>query len=154
MVEPRRLYERIARNLAKAIEDGVYEVGQRLPSERELAQSFEVSRPTVREAITRMTSDAAYAAPARAFSHAFLPKEKQGTKEVGALIELVYRIGWQHLFPVTANPWSPLPFYRDAIYGLPLDILALYAFAIAVVVLICKQLWAFVVTLWNGDKWQ
>ena len=34
MTEPRRLYERIARKLAKAIEDGVYEVGQRLPPER------------------------------------------------------------------------------------------------------------------------
>ena len=57
MAEPRRLYERIARQLAKAIEDGVYEVGQRLPSERELAQSFEVSRPTVREAIIALELD-------------------------------------------------------------------------------------------------
>lgn len=57
MVEPRRLYERIARKLAKSIEDGVYEVGQRLPSERELAQSFQVSRPTVREAIIAIELD-------------------------------------------------------------------------------------------------
>jgi DNA-binding FadR family transcriptional regulator len=57
MVEPRRLYEHIARNLAKAIADGEYEVGQRLPSERELAQSFEVSRPTVREAIIALELD-------------------------------------------------------------------------------------------------
>lgn len=57
MIEPRRLYERIARKLAKSIEDGVYEVGQRLPSERELAQSFKVSRPTVREAIIAIELD-------------------------------------------------------------------------------------------------
>lgn len=57
MSEPRRLYERIARKLAKSIEDGVYEVGQRLPSERELAQSFQVSRPTVREAIIAIELD-------------------------------------------------------------------------------------------------
>ncbi|MES1263242.1 MAG: GntR family transcriptional regulator, partial [Peristeroidobacter soli] len=57
MAEPRRLYERIARKLAKAIEDGVYEVGNRLPSERELAQAFEVSRPTVREAIIAIELD-------------------------------------------------------------------------------------------------
>jgi DNA-binding FadR family transcriptional regulator len=57
MAEPRRLYERIARQLAKAIADGVYDVGQRLPSERELAQSFEVSRPTVREAIIAIELD-------------------------------------------------------------------------------------------------
>lgn len=57
MVEPRRLYEHIALKLAKAIADGEYEVGQRLPSERELAQSFEVSRPTIREAIIALELD-------------------------------------------------------------------------------------------------
>ena len=57
MVEPRRLYEHIAQKLAKAIESGEYEVGQRLPSERELAQTFEVSRPTVREAIIALELD-------------------------------------------------------------------------------------------------
>lgn len=57
MVEPRRLYERIARKLAKSIAEGEYEVGQRLPSERELAQTFEVSRPTVREAIIALELD-------------------------------------------------------------------------------------------------
>ncbi len=57
MVEPRRLYERIARRLAKSIEDGEYGVGKRLPSERELAQTFQVSRPTVREAIIAIELD-------------------------------------------------------------------------------------------------
>src|SRR3982750_619857 len=57
MSEPRRLYEQIAQQLAQAIADGKYEVGQRLPSERELAQTFEVSRPTVREAIIALELD-------------------------------------------------------------------------------------------------
>jgi DNA-binding FadR family transcriptional regulator len=57
MVEPRRLYEHIALKLAKAIADGEYEVGQRLPSERELAQAFAVSRPTIREAIIALELD-------------------------------------------------------------------------------------------------
>lgn len=57
MVEARRLYEQIARKLAKAIADGKYGIGQRLPSERELAQTFEVSRPTVREAIIALELD-------------------------------------------------------------------------------------------------
>jgi len=57
MVEARRLYEQIARKLAKSIADGKYEIGQRLPSERELAQTFEVSRPTVREAIIALELD-------------------------------------------------------------------------------------------------
>jgi DNA-binding FadR family transcriptional regulator len=57
MAEPRRLYEQIARKLATAIAAGDYELGQRLPSERELAQSFGVSRPTVREAIIALELD-------------------------------------------------------------------------------------------------
>jgi DNA-binding FadR family transcriptional regulator len=57
MAEARRLYEQIAQKLAKAIAAGDYEIGQRLPSERELAQSFGVSRPTVREAIIALELD-------------------------------------------------------------------------------------------------
>jgi len=57
MAEPRRLYEQIARKLSKAIADGEYALGQRLPSERELAQNFKVSRPTVREAIIALELD-------------------------------------------------------------------------------------------------
>jgi DNA-binding FadR family transcriptional regulator len=57
MPEPRRLYEQISQKLAKAIADGRYDIGQRLPSERELAQSFGVSRPTVREAIIALELD-------------------------------------------------------------------------------------------------
>ena len=57
MPEARRLYEQISQKLAKAIGDGKYEVGQRLPSERELAQTFGVSRPTVREAIIALELD-------------------------------------------------------------------------------------------------
>ena len=57
MPEARRLYEQISQKLAKAIADGKYEIGQRLPSERELAQTFGVSRPTVREAIIALELD-------------------------------------------------------------------------------------------------
>jgi DNA-binding FadR family transcriptional regulator len=57
MAEPRRLYEQIAQQLASAISSGEYGVGQRLPSERELAQKFSVSRPTVREAIIALELD-------------------------------------------------------------------------------------------------
>ena len=57
MVEARRLYEQIAKKLAHSIATGEYELGQRLPSERELAQAFDVSRPTVREAIIALELD-------------------------------------------------------------------------------------------------
>lgn len=52
-----RLYERVARDLAAAIADESYPVGGRLPSERELAQKYGVSRPTVREAILALELD-------------------------------------------------------------------------------------------------
>jgi DNA-binding FadR family transcriptional regulator len=57
MAEPRRLYEKIAHQLATAIADGTHTVGDRLPSERVLAQKFGVSRPTVREAIIALELD-------------------------------------------------------------------------------------------------
>jgi DNA-binding FadR family transcriptional regulator len=57
MTDNRRLYEQIAQQLAGDIASGKYEVGQRLPSERELAQVFAVSRPTVREAIIALELD-------------------------------------------------------------------------------------------------
>jgi GntR family transcriptional regulator, hexuronate regulon transcriptional repressor len=46
-----RLYKRVADDLRAAILSGRYPAGRRLPAERELAEMFNVSRPTVREAI-------------------------------------------------------------------------------------------------------
>jgi DNA-binding FadR family transcriptional regulator len=46
-----RLYENIAHALEQAIEVGRYKPGERLPSERELVETFGVSRVSVREAI-------------------------------------------------------------------------------------------------------
>ena len=46
-----KLYQQIADAIALAIRDGVYARGKRLPSERDLAEEFKVSRPTVREAM-------------------------------------------------------------------------------------------------------
>jgi DNA-binding FadR family transcriptional regulator len=57
MPELRRLYEQIAHKIAADIAGGKYGVGQRLPSERELAQVFGVSRPTIREAIIALELD-------------------------------------------------------------------------------------------------
>jgi len=46
-----KLYQQIARAIAAAIADGRYAPGDRLPSERELADEFSVSRPTIRDAM-------------------------------------------------------------------------------------------------------
>ena len=47
----RRLFWHIVEQLEAAMDRGVYTPGNRLPPERELAETFNVSRPTVREAI-------------------------------------------------------------------------------------------------------
>lgn len=46
-----RLYQDLARRLMAEIASGHYAVGDRLPAERELSASYNVSRPTVREAM-------------------------------------------------------------------------------------------------------
>jgi GntR family transcriptional regulator, hexuronate regulon transcriptional repressor len=48
---PGRLYQQLARTLIAAIDAGTFKVGDRLPAERELAIEYDMSRPTVREAI-------------------------------------------------------------------------------------------------------
>ena len=51
MANARRLYRDILDKMLSLIDSGEYPVGGRLPPERELAERFKVSRPTVREAI-------------------------------------------------------------------------------------------------------
>jgi GntR family transcriptional repressor for pyruvate dehydrogenase complex len=46
-----KLYRRLADAIAAEIEAGKYKVGERLPTERELAEQHGVSRPTLREAL-------------------------------------------------------------------------------------------------------
>ena len=46
-----RLYQDLARQLLEELSAGRYQIGARLPAERELALKYSVSRPTVREAI-------------------------------------------------------------------------------------------------------
>jgi DNA-binding FadR family transcriptional regulator len=49
-MKDQRLYHSVAAKITKLIDDGVFPVGSRLPGERELADRFDVSRVTVREA--------------------------------------------------------------------------------------------------------
>ena len=55
--EAGRLYEKVAQDLAGKIAAGDPPVGRRLPSERDLAQAYAVSRPTIREAIIALELD-------------------------------------------------------------------------------------------------
>lgn len=50
-IKPRRLYQEVADQLSRLIDQGEFRPGERLPSERDLAASLQVSRPTIREAM-------------------------------------------------------------------------------------------------------
>ena len=49
--DPQKLYQQVARSIAASIAEGRYGPGDRLPAERGLADSFGVSRPTIRDAM-------------------------------------------------------------------------------------------------------
>jgi GntR family transcriptional regulator, transcriptional repressor for pyruvate dehydrogenase complex len=55
-IKPERLSDAIVRQIETLILDGVLRPGERLPSERELAQELEVSRPSLREALQKLES--------------------------------------------------------------------------------------------------
>ncbi|MFV8817500.1 FadR/GntR family transcriptional regulator [Haliea sp. E17] len=50
-VKPQRLYMQVADQIRRSIRTGTPAPGERLPSERDLAERFGVSRPTIREAM-------------------------------------------------------------------------------------------------------
>jgi DNA-binding FadR family transcriptional regulator len=50
-LEPRRLHRQVADQIRALIETGEIALGAKLPAERDLAERFAVSRPTVREAL-------------------------------------------------------------------------------------------------------
>lgn len=52
-----RLSDEVARRLGDAIRGGAFAPGERLPSEKELAERYAVSRMVIREAMSRLKSD-------------------------------------------------------------------------------------------------
>lgn len=51
------IYLDIKKDLEKKIKEGIYEVGQIIPAETQLAQDYGVSRPTVRQAISLLVKE-------------------------------------------------------------------------------------------------
>lgn len=49
--------DEVVEKLSERILEGVYETGERLPSERDLAEELNVSRPTIRSALLRLQSE-------------------------------------------------------------------------------------------------
>ena len=58
-VKVRRLYLQVAEQLSNFISEGAIKPGERLPSERDLASQFGVSRPTIREAMIAFSNSSA-----------------------------------------------------------------------------------------------
>ena len=56
-IPPRRLADAVAEQIELLILRGVLRPGERLPPERELAERMAVSRPSLREALARLTAD-------------------------------------------------------------------------------------------------
>jgi GntR family transcriptional regulator, transcriptional repressor for pyruvate dehydrogenase complex len=56
-IKKTRLYEEVVGQLHQLIDDGRLKAGDRLPSERELAETFRVSRSSVREAIKTLENE-------------------------------------------------------------------------------------------------
>jgi len=52
-----RLYQRIAEEIARLIDAGTFRPGDRLPAERDLARSLDVSRSSLREALSALEID-------------------------------------------------------------------------------------------------
>ena len=50
-------YIRIHDKIKADVDDGTWKIGQRLPSERDLCDTFDVSRMTVRQAITLLVDE-------------------------------------------------------------------------------------------------
>jgi GntR family transcriptional regulator, transcriptional repressor for pyruvate dehydrogenase complex len=63
-IVPVNVTDQVVERLATAVALGMYVPGQRLPSERELAEMLSISRSTVREALQRLT-ESGYLAPRR-----------------------------------------------------------------------------------------
>lgn len=53
--DARKLYQGVANAIAEAIAAGRYAPGQKLPSERELTETYDVSRATIREAMIALS---------------------------------------------------------------------------------------------------
>ena len=50
-------YMKIHDQIKKGIDEGNWKIGERLPSERDLAEEFEVSRMTLRQAISLLVEE-------------------------------------------------------------------------------------------------
>lgn len=87
--------EQIADQIRDAMRNGRLASGDRLPSEHDLAREFEVSRPTVREAIRLLSADELVRSTRGAGGGTFvvLPQRDGVARRVGEAVELWFQAG-------------------------------------------------------------
>ncbi|MDF0605856.1 FadR family transcriptional regulator [Neisseriaceae bacterium TC5R-5] len=90
-----RLSEQVATTLAQSIRAGQFSAGQKLPSEAQLAQQFNVSRTVIREAISQLkslglvTSRQGYGVLVQEPGHAPLLFQASHTASLAAVVQMV-----------------------------------------------------------------
>ena len=82
MAKDHRLYMKAVGKIQEHIASGEYRAGSRLPPERELAEQFGVSRPTIREAMIALEAKGLLSV--RAGSGNYVNEVKQSRSELGA----------------------------------------------------------------------
>jgi DNA-binding FadR family transcriptional regulator len=81
-IDSKRLYEQVADQIADMIHRGEFQVGQRLPAERDLAKFVGVSRPVVREAMVAL--EIAGLVEVRTGSGAYVRHRENGKRPLNA----------------------------------------------------------------------
>lgn len=94
-IDVRSAPEQIAQQIRDAISDGVYGPGERLPTETELAESFQVSRGTIREALRMLSANKLVESTRGATGGTFvaLPEPEAIAAQIGDTISLWFRAG-------------------------------------------------------------
>lgn len=92
------LYEEIEQHLLNLIQSGTLRDGDRIPNEMELASRFSASRPTVRQALSRLTMDGRIVRVKGRGSFVSKPKlEQEYTRFISSYREEVAKRGFQPL---------------------------------------------------------
>jgi GntR family transcriptional regulator, transcriptional repressor for pyruvate dehydrogenase complex len=78
-----RLYQRIAEEIGRLIESGTFKAGDRLPAERELARQLQVSRSSLREALSMLELQGSV--EIRLGSGVYVATRKRGSRAAPAL---------------------------------------------------------------------
>lgn len=97
----------IARQLRTAISGGVWQPGERLPSEQELGESFDVSRATAREALKLLSATGLVETQRGGAGGTFVavPDYEQVAAQLSDSIRLWYRVGNVSLSDVDEARW-------------------------------------------------